>query len=419
MNVRSVLKLVVCLLAAIHVLPAQVESRIPREARALVVRIRAAGGGMENPETGAGVIVGATDSTIDIATARHVVAGKVSGADGPVWKAADSVKVSFSDSTSATAARVIWVDTSAMDLAVVRVQRRAVLPAQRWTVPALDRLGDARALQVRDAVLPMGCPLGHCWETATPNDYLVVEQPAAILFQSTFVNQGSSGGALFNEWWEVVGLVVTNDPPIANALPIKKVIDRLEQARIHVQLHPAPFPRAGYHLALGVTFFQPFEVTAVPDSEKGDTRFPSGRLTLSLRGRSPLAWQVSALRLAPYNTTVTALTGGVAYTLDLGRLTARPFAELGFGQVESRYDRGGYYSVAPGALPLANGRSYVPLWGSEHQGEVGFGFGAELEYFFAPHISVAATLAKWSFPTTPNGPDFPKAFAGGGFRWSR
>ena len=170
------------------------------------------------PQFGAGIVLGLDDQSVYIATARHVV----EGADR-IWVASAMAR---GDSASA---RVVAVpEEGTLDLAVIALDRSA-FPAEFQ--PVVDRLGDPSRLSTGDPVTPVGCPDEVCWSAPALPDRVLASSSIDVLFQSDFVKRGSSGGALFDRWWELVGLVTTSDPPRAGAIPIDYVVQRAEAAR--------------------------------------------------------------------------------------------------------------------------------------------------------------------------------------------
>jgi hypothetical protein len=460
MSVRSRVRVRVLALGAVaaaHAGLAQDVNPAPIQAKSLVVRIHAIQTG-GNAENGAGVIIAADQSAIYVLTARHVVAKETVSDTTTTFVPVDSAWVAFfqGSATDSSRAEVILLDSGYLatdrarfasarqtrdtaaiararttleqdsvliagyDLAVLRIARRTASLPPSWTAPQLDRLGDPHAEEYGDAVSPIGCPRSACWIPPVPADRLVTVQPGEVVFQTVSVAPGSSGGALFNDLWEVIGIVTATRTPRATAIPINEAVGLLQRAGIPVQLRAARLPpRNGYHTTFELSLLAPGSAAGVPDSLAVSRRLPSGRLTLSWRGRSALTWHVSALRLAPYNTAVNAALGGIGYTLRVARFSAQPFAELGLGSVNSRYDRGGYYVLPKGATSSATSGAYVPLWTLESLSGVGVGGGLALEYVVAPQWSITANVARWSFGQTPNAPAFPGFFSGGGLRWSR
>ena len=365
---------------------------VPDVAKALVVSVTTAFGDSTAGTYGAGIIVGADGDGLVVATAGHVVQG------------APRVWVSFGprDSVQAT---VVVPRGRELDLAVLRV---AADPAQRqrWIPHSWDRVGNVRALRSDDPVSPVGCPQHVCWEAPAPADRVVGKDPLGILFQSYFVGPGSSGGALFNQWWEVVGMVTHDEPPRGEALRIDEVLERVRAATLPVNLVRPSVPRAGYPTTIGVAFL----TSSSSSSASYESRTPSGRVSLE-RGVMPaVSWHVSALRLAPENLAVTAGMGGVGLRIASGRFSGGLFVEAGFGRVEGRHDLGGYYVAG------SSGSEYVPLWHRETADGLGIGGGVTLAAIAFPRAIVEITAGYWSFTTPENVPKLKKVFFGGGVR---
>lgn len=167
--------------------------------------------------TGTGIIL---DSDGYIVTNAHVVAG------------GESVRVIFRDNR--------WLEASLVgfepqeDLAVLKVQSGELTPAE---------FGDSDLLEVGDPVAALGDPLGY---RATLTDGIVsalnrevqVDDFTMNLIQtSAALNFGNSGGALLNQYGQVVGIttikIATDDgstEALGFAIPsqrVKFVVDRL------------------------------------------------------------------------------------------------------------------------------------------------------------------------------------------------
>jgi hypothetical protein len=304
------------------------------------------------------------------------------------------------------------------DVAALRIPRRA-LPAS-WIPPRLDRRGDPGDLQFNDDVIPMGCPRSdaECWTVPVPNNRTVSVVPGTITFQTTFVGPGISGGALFNRWWEIVGMVLESAPPRGLAIPIHEVTDLLGRANVPVGLVFARLPRDGYHLGVEASWLGAHGGAHGAGVFDDGRRLPSAMLVVSRRGTGALTWRLSASRLAPYNAEALSIMGGVGYTLRVSRLAVTPFVEVGASQTTTRHDAGGYYATSTGAAATA-GAVYVPFWKNEQVSGANFGVGAQLSWIVVPHWSIAATAAVWNPPATANGPAFPDFFHGIGLRWNR
>jgi 2-alkenal reductase len=139
--------------------------------------------------SGSGVIISPQGYII---TNNHVVDGY------------ESLEVIFADSTTAPA-QMIGTD-SVTDLAVIKVD---------VTVPAVADLGDSDQLQIGEAVIAIGSPLGDFKNTVTygvvsalgrtldTNDGTSYEK---MIQTDAAINEGNSGGPLVNLAGQVVGI---------------------------------------------------------------------------------------------------------------------------------------------------------------------------------------------------------------------
>lgn len=160
--------------------------------------------------TGTGVVLTADGYII---TNAHVVAG------------ADKVQVACSDNRVLDAALVGF--DAQEDLAVLKVEATDLTPAE---------FGDSFALRCGDPVAAIGDPLGY---RSTITDGIVsaldrdvdVDGVSMVLIQtSAAINMGNSGGALINQYGQVVGIttvkIVTDDgsaEALGFAIPSRRV----------------------------------------------------------------------------------------------------------------------------------------------------------------------------------------------------
>lgn len=366
-------------------------SPMPLAAKNLVVQVVATGG--EEEEVGAGVVVLAVDRII-IATAAHVVRSAQQGA---------KIRVVFQFARNDTVdARVEQVDRD-LDLAVLGVAR-AGSTAQ---VFGFDRAGDPQALEAGSLVVPVGCPERVCWEPPVSGDRVISASARRVRFESFFVSPGSSGGALFNQQWEVVGIVTEKNSQDGVAVGITEVRDRLRKWNYTIQLRPPSIPRAGYATSLSLTGLAP---TTGGVTQSG--RWPSGRLALFFRGQQRIGWHVSALRLAPEDLAVTGGMVGASVMLHAGRFSFAPFGEAGVARVKGRFQTGSY-TVQSGSGPVQ-----VPVWQTLTNDVIGVGFGADMEILVAPHIALTGVAGHWNFRTDSQLRSIPTAFAGAGLKYA-
>ncbi len=269
---------------------------VPDEAKALIVKVVTYYQEGSAPEVGAGIIVGATATDLYVATARHVVRRDT---------VAQRIWVVLPSRDSAEAALVARA-RSRLDLAVLRVSVDSAR-WRRWTAYSWDRRGEPGSLRGNDPVSPVGCPQDSCWQAPAPADRVIGVDRLGILFQSSFVGPGSSGGALFNAWWEVVGMVTEDAPPRANAIRIDEVLAQVQAWRIPVTLKRPSLPRAGYRTTIGLLLLTPTSSTGAGTTRSG---VPGGRLTIVHQVMSAVSWHVAALRLTPQNCVRPVLESG-------------------------------------------------------------------------------------------------------------
>jgi hypothetical protein len=372
---------------------------VPDEAKAFVVHVESYFPGSGVPEQGAGIVFGAAEGILYVATAGHVVQRDTVVARD-IW-----LRSFGGDSIRATLAHPS-TDTL-VDLAVLSVGTDpSRLPT--WQPQSWDRQGDVRSLRSDDPVNPVGCPQGDCWRAPAPADRVVGKLDLAILFQSFFVGPGSSGGALFNGSWEVVGMVIKDAPPLATAIPIDRLLEQLRIWRYPVMLRRPSFPRSGYRTTLGVAVLLS---TSSSTLGTGEARVPGGRVTMERQVLPAVTWHLTALRLAPENLAVTAGMAGVGLRLKIGRVAVDPFVEAGFGHIVGRFDVGGYYVAAPGG-----GNTYVPFFNRAQDDGLGVGGGMTVQVSVIPHVILEAVSGYWRFTTPENAPKLNDLFVGGGIR---
>ena len=381
---------VTILVTAAAPLAAQRVSRMPAEAKNLVVQVLATGGDEE--EVGAGIVVAASDRIV-IATAAHVVRTAQQGA---------KVRVVFQFARNDTVdARVDHTDRE-LDLAVLSVPR-----AGAATQFAFDRRGDPGALEIGALVVPVGCPERVCWEPPISGDRVISASARRVRFESFFVSPGSSGGALFNRQWEVVGIVTEKNSQDGVALGMSEVADRLKKWGITMQLRPTSIPRAGYRTRFSLVGLAPTTGTM-----RQVGRWPSGRFALLLRGQERIGLHVTAIRLAPLNLKVLGGMLGSSVSLRYGRFGIAPFGEVGVGRVEGRFQSGSYFIQSLGDTVE------VPIWRTLTNDVIGFGVGADMEFLIVPHVALSGVIGHWSFRTEAQLPSVPAVFVGAGLKYA-
>jgi tetratricopeptide (TPR) repeat protein len=213
-----------------------VGSDVEEQAKQLVVMIRGTIAG--ESVVGAGLIFNVSQNRIYIATANHVVrrgratdAQTIEKPEVQLW----SLRGEW------TAAQVLENFDADLDVAVMTVRDpRGLLSAP----PPFARLG-GRPAQRKDPVYAVGFPVSRPWESNVTPDAIARVDTTTIEFQTSFVQQGHSGGALVNGNWEIIGLIKQDQQPYAVAVRIETVMDKLKNWGYTVALSPAPAPAAG------------------------------------------------------------------------------------------------------------------------------------------------------------------------------
>jgi hypothetical protein len=311
------------------------------------------------------------------------------------------VRVVFQFARGDTLRAVVDTMDRDLDLAILSLPRGG--PAAH--VFAFNREGNPAALESGALVAPVGCPERRCWTAPVSGDRVIAASPRRIRFESFFVSPGSSGGALFNAHWEVVGVVIEKSNQDGIAIGISEVKERIRAWRGPVHLAPSRIPRAGYQTRLSVVGLAP---TNTAFRQSG--RWPSGRLAVNLRGQERIGWHLAVLRLAPRNLDVSGGAIGASLSVRTGRLGISPFAEAGVARVKGRYVSGSYFVQTPGGPVLA------PIWATVTNDVLGVGGGADLEFLILPHIAITAIAAHWDFRTDARIPSVPDVFVGGGLK---
>lgn len=361
----------------------------PAEALGLVVGLKTYvdSGFFQN---GSGIVIGDGGGMLYVATAAHVVLD----AGAPV----DSIHAYFySTCDRPVPARLCsLVDPKRdLDLAVLCIPASAAASGRYL---GYTRRGDVRRLGARTPVYPVGCPGGECWGIGQPDKVLLAGSSAPrILFTTFFVAPGHSGGALFNQWWEVVGMVTKLGRPLSEAIPIDSVLSAACDTgcgRRDRKLEEPFVPRGGYRLSAGLQ-----GLFSASDGEPGG-RFPPGRANLMYRLIPLLEIHAGSIRLTPENLSITGGMAGLGLTIPAtGRVMVNPFLEGGFARVEGRFDAGGHYIDDNGT------NRYVPLWRQVKDDGLGFGAGVSLQAVVMPRTIVEVTVGHWSFNLPVGAPE--------------
>lgn len=192
-------------------------SEAERQTKRLVVMIK---GKVDGEDTiGAGVLFGAAQDRLYIVTANHVVRrGPTEATDVTVmlqWLPGEWVP-----------ARVLASADAKLDLAVIAV------PGLRNLSFDSTWFGDGRlgaAPQRGDEVNFCGYGSGEAWHSLAKLDAVSAATADSIRFQSAFLAQGDSGGALVNAGWQIIGLNLSDQQGGGQAIPMSRVLAKAKE----------------------------------------------------------------------------------------------------------------------------------------------------------------------------------------------
>jgi HEAT repeat protein len=189
-----------------------------RRSRNLVVQISGQLDG-ENV-VGTGIIFGSAADRIYIVTARHVVRQGLASITKP------QVRMK-SLPGEAIPAKLLEQSDRDLDLAVLEVRdvRKYKIPVEH--ILPFDRVGKTQSLQAEAKVFAVGLPVELSNLPAQPDEF-VKAVGVQLIFQSSTVKKGYSGGALFDGNWQLIAMIRADEPPFAQAVAIDQIIARLK-----------------------------------------------------------------------------------------------------------------------------------------------------------------------------------------------
>jgi ankyrin repeat protein len=191
------------------------------------------------PEFGAGVIFGSEKDHLLIITAYHILHR---GSQQPknIW-----VRIKALPNKSLKATLLKHVTQGDLDLAVLSVEDLINQGVNGCAFP-FDRLPTNTDLKFGDAVLPVGNPNGVSWAIPVKPDNISQINGSEIVFQSTFISSGHSGGALIDTEAKLIGMIIADQPPFGRAINLDAVLQQVKQwgypVRLAAYYPPGPGP---------------------------------------------------------------------------------------------------------------------------------------------------------------------------------
>jgi outer membrane protein assembly factor BamB len=101
------------------------------------------------------------------------------------------------------------------------------------------------AVTKMDPVYTVGYPAGQPWFPRVTPDIVAEATTETVAFETNYLQQGHSGGALVSRDWQIVGLIKQDQPPRGVAVRIGRVIERLTQWGYAVSLTTATAADSG------------------------------------------------------------------------------------------------------------------------------------------------------------------------------
>jgi hypothetical protein len=193
--------------------------------RVVMIRATLESQGQLNEVFGAGVIAGWENGLVYIFTANHVVRER--------FEIAENITAEFFDFPGRPVTALLLRDfDSERDLAMVSVDT-SLLPQN--VIDALPPLvtGDVNTLRFGERVFAVGYKGSKTWATLGLSEFYDLELDM-VVFGSSSIDKGASGGGLFNENWELIGMVVNTNGSEAKAVRIDRIVELLSQWRYPV-----------------------------------------------------------------------------------------------------------------------------------------------------------------------------------------
>lgn len=172
------------------------------------------------PKIGAGIIFGREKDRLLIATAFHILHN---GASAPKDIL---VKLKAAPGKPLKAQMLKHGNEHDIDLAVLSVAGLVKEGINVCLLP-FDRLGDVESLEKRDLVYLVGNPNGEAWQMQADADKISQIKGNEIVFQSSSISEGHSGGGLLDAYANLVGMTIADQQPFGRALRIDVVLKQL------------------------------------------------------------------------------------------------------------------------------------------------------------------------------------------------
>jgi len=187
---------------------------------------------------GTGLVFAATPEHLYVVTAAHVVRAQ--------GHSASDIGLQFGEGRPLVRARLGQFDAD-LDMAVLIVDQPRKAGLTIDNLP-FDRLA-AGAPRRGDQVFMMGRRGERLSINVTPDRVSSVSD-RTIAIETNFIVKGFSGGALFGDRWQLLGMIVSDDPPEGTARPMPVILAKLKAWGLPIDLR-APHVRVagGSHVS--------------------------------------------------------------------------------------------------------------------------------------------------------------------------
>jgi hypothetical protein len=209
---------------------ADAQTEYSKEVKKLVVMLETETG--DNTQIGAGLVFAVARNRIYIVTAKHVV--QMNGAD------AESIKVKFwqlpGEEFEATLLAPL---VTSLDMAVLYVKAEdAGLTPDEFPFELLTG-GDT---ETSNKVVSVGQGSGRPWVYLERDLNIISKQAGILEVQFSDVSRGDSGGGIFNERGELLGMIITDAPPALRAIDAETLLSELEQNQYEISVSRPKLP---------------------------------------------------------------------------------------------------------------------------------------------------------------------------------
>ena len=183
----------------------------------------------ETPTFGSGIIFGRGKDRLYIVTANHVVRSGSAEAGNLQIKLKPLPAKDLK-------AKLLPQSDRELDLAVLTVEG---LSAQGVDVCKLspDWLEDPATVKRGQEVYPVGNPNGVAWGMPVKPDAISDVAGDSIVFQSTLIAHGHSGGGLLGASGRLIGMIQADEPPYGRALAMGKILEVLRAWDLPIDLY--------------------------------------------------------------------------------------------------------------------------------------------------------------------------------------